>query len=100
MQREKRTLTRRQFHYPAQVDFCDGTPLRPCQLTDVSEGGARITIELPEAIPQQFALLLAEGGKAQRWCSIAWRSKREVGVQFLPCPSKNKVSSQLAKLDV
>jgi hypothetical protein len=99
MNRDKRKHLRRHFHYRAQVDCCDGTPVRDCLISDISESGARLTIEAPESLAHQFALLLADGGKARRWCSVAWRSDTQIGVRFMPAPTTKSASQEVAKLD-
>ncbi len=100
MNRDKRKLPRRHFRYPAQVDMGDGVAMRPCTLSDVSQGGARMTIDAPDALPNEFALLLSSDGGARRWCQVAWRTETEIGVQFLPGPTKRRMSAQVAKLHV
>jgi len=98
--RELRKQTRRQFHYPAQVDLGDGSPLRTCQLADVSQSGARLSIVSPESLPEQFALLLAREGGTRRWCVVAWRSEMQVGVRFVSGPPPRLQPIDAVTLDV
>jgi PilZ domain len=53
-----------------------------CALSDVSDRGARINVHDSEIIPDNFLLLLAENGAAQRRCRVIWRKPRELGVKF------------------
>jgi len=85
MAREKRKRLRRYLEYRAHIDFGDGSPFRACVLADVSETGARLTLDAPGVMPTQFMLLLAAGaGKVRRRCDVVWMSGRQLGVRFLP----------------
>ena len=53
-----------------------------CQLTDISESGARLSVEDPDAVPNRFLLWLSRKGKVYRACEVVWRSKRQIGVKF------------------
>jgi len=55
-----------------------------CAVCDVSQTGARLTVNYPELLPQQF--ILDVDRKVQRWCRVLWRSGNEVGVQFTADP--------------
>jgi len=55
-----------------------------CQLADVSATGARIIIDSPQKLPEEFLLSLSD--QLQRWCLIRWRSRTEVGVEFTARP--------------
>ena len=94
-----RKYKRQPLHYRAYVDLCDGTPARPCQLVDVSQHGAQLTMALASALPDRFALLLDEAGKSRRWCHVIWRSEKQVGLQFLAGPPKQAAMSAVAKLN-
>jgi hypothetical protein len=100
MQKENRKRPRRRFRYLAHVAFGDGSPIRQCTLLDVSETGARITIDISDTMPAEFALLLASGGAARRWCNVVWQSGSEIGVLFVPAPMKRQTPVRLAELDV
>jgi hypothetical protein len=82
--RETRRNKRKPFDYVALLDFCDGEVPRPCQVRDISNGGARLIVFTDtSAIPETFNLLLSPSATVQRSCRIAWRSPTEVGVQFV-----------------
>ena len=55
-----------------------------CSLADISATGARIIIDRPERLPEEFVLTLNDN--LQRWCRIRWRSRTEVGVEFFALP--------------
>ena len=82
--RETRRSKRKSFDYVGAIDFCDGEAPRPCQVRDISSGGARITVFTDtNAIPETFNLVLSASSNVQRACKVAWRSPTELGVQFL-----------------
>ena len=91
---ERRQHTRYKANIPAKIDPGCGSVLQECVLTDVSKSGARITIEEPEILPDQFILVLAPS--AHRDCKIIWRSDSQVGVEFVELLDMNEVSCDLA----
>ena len=99
MAREKRKRLRRYLEYRALIDFEDGSPLRACLLADVSETGARLKLEAPGIMPNQFTLLLAGAGNARRRCDVVWNTGRQLGVRFLPPSSEPPLCLSVA-LDV
>jgi hypothetical protein len=68
----------------------DGTWRRPCTLEDVSETGARLTVDGSiEGLPlKEFFLLLSTVGNAYRRCQLAWVNGDQVGVFFLRAKRK------------
>jgi hypothetical protein len=53
-------------------------------MLDLSGTGARLETKAPEALPDEFILLLSHDGRLHRQCSVAWRSANSIGVRFLP----------------
>jgi PilZ domain len=88
MREELRKHRRQKLHYNAYVDLCDGMPVPACRLVDVSEHGAQLTLASAADLPDQFVLLLAESGKVRRQCRVAWRSEKQLGVQFVAGPPR------------
>ena len=71
--------------YDAHMMAIDGTWRRACSVRDVSETGAKMTVEgsivgLPL---KEFFLLRSSTGLAYRRCELAWVNGEEVGVNFL-----------------
>lgn len=61
-----------------------------CALVDVSQTGARLALRDSRNLPIEF--LLVFGADLRRWCRVKWRSKTQVGVQFIAPPEDdNKV---------
>jgi hypothetical protein len=73
----------------------DGTWRRSCVMDDVSQTGARLTVDSSIAglNLKEFFLLLSSTGLAYRRCSLAWVNREEIGVTFVQPPTKKKTRS-------
>ena len=80
---EKRKNLRRSITYPAFIDLGDGSPAIECTLCDASQQGALLAVAEPKSVPDEFILALSSDGAARRRCRVAWRTKDQVGVEFL-----------------
>jgi hypothetical protein len=81
MQSDKRKSVRRPVQYTAWIARKD-QPLEGCVLSDVSDKGARLDVENPESVPDEFMLFLSSRGTPRRRCSVAWRTQTQIGVKF------------------
>jgi hypothetical protein len=88
-----RKSARKDLQHPAWVDVGDGSALRNCWVSDVSQTGARLAIENPNDIPDEFTLLLTGGGTVRRRCRVMRRADKEIGVQFLSVSSPRDASA-------
>ena len=79
---ELRKKPRRQFHYDARLQIDGSRSLVSCAVLDISEGGARLTLKLDEALPENFTLLLTRNGRTSRHCRTVWRDGPLLGVEF------------------
>ena len=70
---------------PAHMMGIDGTWRRDCTMEDVSETGAKLTIEgsVEGLHLKEFFLLLSSTGLAYRRCELAWVNGDQIGVTFL-----------------
>jgi hypothetical protein len=82
---DNRKHPRRKIGAPARIGMVDGSTAAAGVL-DISQGGARLKVRQPGILPEQFLLNL--GGKLERWSRIAWRSDKEIGVEFLATPQE------------
>lgn len=80
---EYRKSTRRYVHHGARMICTDGSVLGTCVMADLSATGARLQVQQPAALPDEFILLLSHTGQLRRKCSVTWRAETEVGVKFL-----------------
>jgi len=95
---EQRKASRVVFErgFPANMMAIDGTWSRPCILQDISETGAKLTVEGSiNGLPlREFFLLLSTFGKAYRRCQLAWVNGDQLGVTFIKAPdAKTKLKS-------
>jgi hypothetical protein len=76
----------------AQMMGIDGTWRRECIMEDVSEFGAKLTVESSvEGLNlKEFFLLLSSTGLAYRRCELAWVNGDQIGVNFLKQGDRKK----------
>jgi hypothetical protein len=78
--RDQRKSTRRSINTRGWIRVDGGFAVRPCSVLDVSDTGARLSIE--GDIPSSFALLLSRDSKGRN-ARIKWRRGDKVGVVFI-----------------
>jgi hypothetical protein len=81
MKADNRKSKRKPVHYPAWIELESGD-LDKCQLSDVSDSGARLVVAAPDKLPETFTLRLSRLGKTKRICRVIWRSDEEAGIEF------------------
>jgi hypothetical protein len=84
---------------PAHMMGIDGTWRRDCTVEDISETGAKLTIEgsVEGLHLKEFFLLLSSTGLAYRRCELAWVHGDQIGVNFLkPGDKKRKLARRSA----
>jgi hypothetical protein len=80
---ELRKKPRQPFHYTARIVTDPTTPQLSCTIADISESGARLTLEHDnDKVPETLVLLLTPNGGARRHCRVVWRDGSTVGVEF------------------
>ncbi|MFK4643973.1 tRNA threonylcarbamoyl adenosine modification protein YjeE [Bradyrhizobium ottawaense] len=82
----------------AQMMGIDGTWRRDCTMEDVSETGAKLTIDgsVEGLHLKEFFLLLSSTGLAYRRCELAWVNGDQIGVNFLKLGDKKKKARSTA----
>ena len=80
----------------AQMMGIDGTWRRECTMEDVSENGAKLTVEgsVEGLHLKEFFLLLSSTGLAYRRCELAWVNGDQLGVNFLKLADKKKKAAR------
>jgi hypothetical protein len=78
----------------------DGTWHRACQIEDISETGAKLSVESSiEGLPlKEFFLVLSSTGTAFRRCELAWVNGDNLGVYFKRAGEKKRQKSAVAGL--
>ena len=80
--------------FAAHMMGIDGTWRRDCFMEDVSQTGARLTIDgsIEGLSLKEFFLLLSSTGLAYRRCELAWVKGDEIGVRFITTSPAKKTS--------
>jgi hypothetical protein len=100
---EKRHSPRVRFEHTrrAQMMAIDGTWRRPCTIDNVSDGGARLTLDdsIEGLQLREFFLVLSPMGLAYRHCRLVWINGDQIGVSFANRgrASKNKTDTKKAR---
>jgi PilZ domain len=84
--------------FSARMMGIDGTWRRDCVMEDVSETGAKLTVDgSVEGLQlKEFFLLLSSTGLAYRRCELAWVNGDQIGVNFLKNTEKKKLKPSTA----
>ena len=85
---ELRKEPRAVVHRPGWIALGKGMQLLECTVWDESENGARLVIQGAGHAPDEFYLYLSLDFMSRRRCRVAWRSEREIGVEFVPEPAR------------
>ena len=83
MPSEQRKSQRKSIATNGFLYAADGQPIGPCDVENVSVGGAMVGYACATELPAQFVLSLSRNGQVRRHCQIAWRAKDRVGVRFI-----------------
>jgi hypothetical protein len=70
--------------YDAHMMAIDGTWRLPCKIEDISEDGAKLSIDqsIEGLSLKEFFLLLSSTGLAFRRCELGWVNGETMGVNF------------------
>jgi hypothetical protein len=79
---DRRRHSRQTVQLPATVDLLDGQPPSQCVVTEISALGARISLQNPAQLPDEFVLRFGPSGGPSRKCRLVWRGNEHVGVEF------------------
>ena len=81
--------------FAAHMMAIDGTWRRACRMDDVSETGAKLSVEgsVEGLHLKEFFLLLSSTGLAYRRCELTWINGEQIGVNFLRPNDKKKKTS-------
>ena len=81
---------------PAFMMGIDGTWRRNCTVEDVSETGAKLSVEgsVEGLHLKEFFLLLSSTGLAYRRCELSWVNGDQIGVNFLKTGEKKKKAAK------
>jgi hypothetical protein len=77
----KRHQPRRRRHQSAWITLDGGPANHKCQVADVSESGAKISLDAIVEIGDQFGIAFVPRGAARR-CEVVWRRGHMLGIKF------------------
>src|ERR1700753_355490 len=82
--------------FAAHMMGIDGTWRRECTMEDISETGAKLTVDgSGEGLHlKEFFLLLSSTRLAYRRCELSWVNGDQIGVNFLKQGDKKKKSGK------
>ena len=80
MRRNTRRSRRHTLSYPCWI-LTSAEPIK-ASLIDISELGARISVESPDQVPENFELALSANLAVSRQCKIVRRGDHELGLVF------------------
>lgn len=71
--------------YDADMMAIDGTWRRACKVEDISETGAKLSVDSPinDLVLKEFFLVLSSYGLTFRRCRLSWVNGDALGVHFL-----------------
>jgi len=81
MFKERRDSRRSAFNRNARIQFEGTNGTRDCLITNISEEGVRLHLEIAE-LPTDFTLLLTDSELPRRSCRVTWRLGFEIGARF------------------
>jgi hypothetical protein len=79
---ERRKHNRIKLNRPGVVGVGHGHAIGEGIVSDLSEGGARLTIAREFGVPDEFVLLVSTEGESWRRCQVVRRAWCEIAVRF------------------
>jgi len=64
------------------VIHCRRKLIARCAVLDISESGAKISIDHSITLPLEFTLQMSKSGAVSRQCQLIWRTQDQIGVRF------------------
>jgi len=77
---QRRSAQRRRVYKGAKIGFWGLHATIDCVVRDLSDSGARLSVESSVGVPEKFELVLE--GAAPRACRLVWRKATHIGVAF------------------
>jgi hypothetical protein len=86
--RERRAHVRRDVSHRGMLSFDDGQTTVPCQLVNLSDGGALVKVASPQSLPQLVSLFYDRLDQqlpevAAAFCMVVRREPRGAALKFL-----------------
>jgi PilZ domain len=78
----KRQQVRRRRYQSAWITLEDGAANCKCQVEDVSQAGAKITVDRAVEVGKLFDIAFVPRAAARR-CEVVWRRGNTLGIRFI-----------------
>jgi hypothetical protein len=79
----KKREARRSLRQSGWITLEGGFAARACVVEDLSESGARITVEDNNTLPARLKLAFTRDARSGRPCEVVWSRGRTAGVKFV-----------------
>jgi len=79
----KKRASRKSLSQPGWITLEGGFAARQCVVQDMSETGAKVTIDDPNSLPAKLRLAFSRDARTGRRCEVVWRHGNSVGVKFV-----------------
>jgi hypothetical protein len=79
----KKRETRKSLSQPGWITLEGGFAARQCVVQNLSETGAKVTIDDPNTLPAKLRLAFSRDARTGRRCEVVWRRGKSVGVKFV-----------------
>lgn len=79
----KKREARKLLGKSAWITLDGGFAVRPCVVADISETGARVTLEDAVALPATLKLAFSRDARTGHTCRVVWRRGKSAGVKFV-----------------
>jgi PilZ domain len=81
--RKLKREVRRRRHQSAWIAFDGEATARECRVSDVSQNGAKIVVDVGTEIGTRFGLALVPNHPKRQRCEVVWRRGRTIGIKFV-----------------
>jgi hypothetical protein len=79
----KKREVRKSLRQPAWITLEGGFAARQCLVQDISNSGAKITVDDPDILPAKLRLAFSRDARTGRNCAVVWRRGKSLGVKFV-----------------
>lgn len=94
---EHRRAQRTRTFLGARAVFNSGLSSVECQVRDLSETGAKLIVDEPSYLPEEFQLEVPRRGLSCK-AKVRWRSSDAVGIQFVDQPATADEPDPLSRI--
>lgn len=81
--RQKTRSPRRRADKQAWLVTDGSFALQSCTVVDMSDKGARLTVDQSDRLPKHFNLTFSRGSRSGFRCEVRWKRGRSIGVKFV-----------------